>query len=383
MNAGPPMKRREGLSRIETSVRSSEVLLFPYLPLAQRRTIGPWLLIPREQLTANDTTDETMIAHAQGVARMYRMTGHQRGFGAFIRHDNHPVGEEVDSTGLRLLYHAVVVSLLDQNPSRAVAGAVDDCNSGHRMATTENALLFGHRFGHELFTGFETGTMVVMRHLGPKIGETEEVIPPPADLHLPTFRPQLDHVYAQALYEVISRLDEDGPDLPGAIRWLELAWTNSASIDTAGRILALRAGFDVLFGGARTLEMRGKFSELVDERGVARTHREWDDHGRRLQADLTDLEWWFQSFALLRNKIAHGGEIPDAAYLFDDGIPHHWHGEWQLRRAIKRFVANAGYPNVLLDAYDRAMEAALPRLEQALAEGDPEPAEGTGLDALE
>jgi hypothetical protein len=307
-----------------------------------------------------------MVGIALGVARLYRMPGHERGFGAFIRRDGTSVGEEMRSTGLRMLYHAVVVSLLDQNPSRAVAGMVDDYNSGHRMATTENALLFGHRFDHELYTGFETGTMVVMRQLGPKIGETEDVIQPPADMHLPMFRPQFDHVYAQALYEVLAAPD-DQHDLPGAIRWLELAWTNSASIDTAGRILALRAGFDVLFGGANTREIRGKLSELLDDENAQRTHREWEDHGNHREAHLTDLEWWFQSFSLLRNKIAHGGEIPDADYLFDDGVPHHWHGEWHLRRAIKQVVANAGHPAVLLDVYDRIFEAAHPILEEAIA----------------
>ena len=345
-----------------------EVLLFPYLPLAQRREVGPWRLIPREQLTAEDTTGEQMVELAEGVAKLYRLPGHDRGYGAFIHRDNQPVGEEINPDRLRTLYHAIVVSLLDDNPSRAVAGMVDDDNSGHRMCTTENALLFGHRFDHELYTGFETGTMVVMRHLGPKIGEAESVIQPPADMHLPLMRPQFDPVYAQALYEVLSSLGDDDPDLPGAIRWLELAWTNSASIDTSGRILALRAGFDVLFGGANTREIRGKLSELLDEQNAVRTHRAWDDHGRHVEADLTDLEWWLQSFALLRNKIAHGGEIPDADYLFDDGVPHHWHAEWQLRRAIKQVVANAGHPDVLLDPFDRAMQAALPLLEEAFAE---------------
>jgi hypothetical protein len=296
------------------------------------------------------------------------MPGDAGGFGAFIRRGDQLVGEELNTEGMRTLYDAVVVSLLDQNPSRAVAGMVDDYNSGHRMATTENALLFGHRFDAELYTGFETGTMVVMRHLGPRIGETVDAIPPPADMHLPAFRPQFDEAYAQALSEVLPNLGEDDPDLPGAIRWLELAWTNSASIDTAGRILALRAGFDVLFGGASTRRIRRRLSALLDEENAARTHREWDDRERHLEEDLTDLEWWFQSFALLRNKIAHGGEISDADYLFDDGIPHHWHAEWQLRRAIKQVVANAGHPEVLLDIFDRAFEAAQLLLEEAIAD---------------
>jgi hypothetical protein len=356
-----------------------EVLLFPYLPLARRRTIGPWQLIPREELSAADTTSEDMVAIAEGVAKLYRMPGRARGFGAFIRRDNQAVGEEIDADGLRTLYHAVVVSLLDANPSRAVAGMVDDYNTGHSMCTTENALLFGHRFDHDLYTGFETGTMVVHRAGGPKIGETVDVIQPPADMHLPLMRPQLDEVYAQALHDVISGLGDNDPDLPGAIRWLELAWTNSASIDTAARILALRAGFDVLFGGANTREIRGKLSELLDDENPARTHREWDDHDQHREADLTELEWWFQSFALLRNRIAHGGEIPNADYLFDDGVPHHWHGEWQLRRAIKQVVADAGHPNVLLDPFDRIFAAAQPLLEQALDhEAAPDEAEDPG-----
>ena len=97
-----------------------------------------------------------------------------------------------------------------------------------------------------------------------------------------------------------------------------------------------------------------------------RRQHEWDDRARHLEAELTELEWWFQSFALLRNRIAHGGEIPDDDYLFEDGAPHHWHAEWQLRRAIKQMVANAGHPDVLLDPWDRAMQAALPLLEEAL-----------------
>jgi hypothetical protein len=92
----------------------------------------------------------------------------------------------------------------------------------------------------------------------------------------------------------------------------------------------------------------------------------WTDHAQQRQAHLTDLQWWFQSFALLRNKIAHGGDIEDAEFLFDDGVPHHWHGEWTLRRAIKQTVANAGHSDVLLDPLERAFQRAIPLLEQAI-----------------
>jgi hypothetical protein len=345
-----------------------EVLLLPYLPLSRRRQLGPWQLIPREQLEAADCTSEQMVDHARGVWRLYRMPAGATGYGCFLCREGQAVGAELDQTGLRTLHSAVCVALLDQNPSRAVAGMVDDYNTAHRMCTTENALLLGHRFDVDLYTGYETGTMVVHRVGGPKIGETEDVIEPPSDMHLPLMRPEFDEVYAEALYEVVLGLGENDPDLPGAIRWLELAWTNSSSIDTPSRILALRSGFDVLFGGASTATIRGELSALLDEPGAARAHRQWTDHNNQREADLTDLEWWFQSFALLRNKVAHGGEIADEDYVFDDGVPHHWHGEWQLRRAIKQVIVNAGHPDVLLDPFDRAMQQAIPLLEQAIEE---------------
>lgn len=343
-----------------------QVLLFPYLPLAERRRIGPWLLIPRAQLDADDCGSAQMVEHAHGVWGLYRMPADATGYGCFVTRNGQPVGAELEATGLRTLHDAICVSLLDENPSRAVAGMVDDYNAGHRMCTTENALVFGHRFDADLYTGFETGVMVVHRVGGPRIGQSEDVIEPPSEMHLPLLRPDFDEVYAQALHDVITELAEEDPDLPGAIRWLELAWTNSSVIDGAARVLALRAGFDVLFGGASTAIIRGQLSTLLDEPNAERSQRQWTDHSQQRQAQLTDLEWWFQSFALLRNKIAHGGEIEDAEFLFDDGVPHYWHGEWQLRRAIKQTVANAGHPDVVLDPFDRAIQQAIPLLEQAI-----------------
>jgi hypothetical protein len=332
-----------------------EVLLFPYLPLSDRRTIGGWELIPREQLTAADCVDEAMVEHAHSVAALYRMPGGALGFGAFVRPSDARIGEATDRVGISVLYHAVAVAMLDENPSRAIAGMDVDYNLGHRICTTENTLLFGHGFDADLYTAYATGTMVVNRHLGLRVGETSDVVQPPVDMQLPVLRPQFDSVYAEALHDVLANPGEDDPDLPGAIRWLELAWTNTASIDQPARILALRAGFDVLFGGAATRQIRTALSVLLDEPTAARTHHEWQDRGQHREADLTDLEWWFQSFALLRNKVAHGGDIPATDLDFDDGVPHVWHGEWQLRRAIKQTVANAGHQDVLLDPFERVI----------------------------
>lgn|GEM_PF-1541300 len=329
------------------------VWLYPYLPLTRRVSVGSWTLIPVGDLQDADAVSADAAEQARGVHALYRLSGDRRGFGAFVR-GVQPVGEELDSAGLGLLRLAVVPAMLDRNPSRADPGDEPD-NAGHAMCTSENALLFGHGVDPEGYTAFSYGTMVQMFVGGARVGESQDMIDPPSELMLPIFRPQLDEVYCAAAYDVLANLADDSPDLPGAIRWLEVGWSNSRSVSQQAHVLAFRAGFDVLFGGADTREIRGKLSELLDPETAVRTPREWDDHHGRHYGpfELTDLEWWFQSFALLRNRIAHGGEVPEADWNFDDGVPHVWHAERNLRRAIKQTVANAGHEDVLLDPFER------------------------------
>jgi hypothetical protein len=234
---------------------------------------------------------------ARGVARLYRLPGDDRGFGAFVSGTEQRIGEEFDDAALGRLYQTVVVAMLDNNPSRADLGAAPH-NAGHRICTTENLQLFGHGVDADGYTAYSTGVMAATLVGGARVGENEDVIEPPNEMRLPLMRPQMDGVYASALYQVLTDLDDDGPDLPGAIRWLEVSWINARAVGVEARVLALRAGFDVLFGGAATREVRGGLSELLDEADAPRTRRRWIDHGNEREGHLTDLEWWFQSFAL-------------------------------------------------------------------------------------
>jgi hypothetical protein len=332
--------------------RCMVVWLFPYLPLANRLTIGPWTLIPRGALEDDDSPSAQIAQQARGVAALYRLEGDSRGFGAFPRTVEQPVGEEFDGEALSRLHQTVLTAMLDENPSQA-GGAYDEYNAGHRICTTENGLLFGHGVGADGYTAYSYGTMVQTFVGGPRVGEAEDVIDPPHELKLPLLRPQLDPVYADALYQVLSTLTDDSADLPGAIRWLEVGWSNSRVVSEQTRILAFRAGFDVLFGDAATARVRQLLSALLDDEDAERTERHWVDHGNARSASLTELEWWFQSFALLRNRIAHGGRIDPNDYVHDDDVAHVWHAEFNLRRSIKKIVADAGYPAVLLDPFER------------------------------
>jgi hypothetical protein len=72
--------------------------------------IGPWELIPREQLTIEDTTDAAMVEHAEGVARLYRMPGNalcELDFGVRLRYGRRPHAppsvEHFDLAGTLLL----------------------------------------------------------------------------------------------------------------------------------------------------------------------------------------------------------------------------------------------------------------------------------------
>lgn len=328
------------------------VWLFPYLPLAERLTVGPWILVPRSVLAEEDAGSVEAAEQALGLVALYRMPADHGGYGAFVRSTNRLVGEDVDETALGPLSQAITVALLDRNPS-PVHPPQADWGAAHATATVENARLIGHGIDDEGYTAFEYGVMVRMLVGGYRVGEDADVISPPQELKLPLNRPRIDDVYAAALYDVLSNLTEGSPDLPGAIRFLEVAWANSRSVRPEARILVLRAGFDVLFGGAQTNAVRSALSALLDSEEPLRTSREWvDSHGRAQQAELTDLEWWFTSFAILRNKIAHGGVIAADEYEFD-GVHHVFHAELNLRRAIKKIVADAGHEDVLLGPYER------------------------------
>jgi hypothetical protein len=350
------------------------VWIFPYLPLPERLVVGPWTLIPRSDLKDDDAISADAATKARGVAALYRMPGDDRGFGAFVRSEDASVGEEVDAIGLGRLYQAVVTGLLDRNASRAEPRN-DDHNAGHATCTVENARFQGHGIDDDGYTAFSYGVMVQQLVGGYQVGRDVAKIEPPHELQLPMLgRRGMDDVYVSALYDVLSNLHENSPDIPGAIRFLEVAWANSLSVRTEARILALRAGFDVLFGGAETKKVRNRLSRLLEAPDAARTHRTWVDHAHEREGELTNLQWWFQSFALLRNKIAHGGQLEQAEYDFDDGVHHIWHAELNLRRAIKKLVANAGHEAVLLGPYERIARMAEGEIAAALdADAQDEP----------
>lgn len=314
--------------------------LAPYLPLSGETEFSAWRLIPFRDLARRHTVSQSILNEVRRLRTAYRLTeGRGMSFGALIVPRNGRIGDEQPRELLRPLRRALVAALLDGNPS--FLDPDPNPNAGHRMTTSENAVVYGHPLHGGSSYAISTGAMVKtlnLNHSPP--GRRLPRVSPPAELPTPIFA-GLDEEYASALYDALVRDDMTARRLDRSIEWLALAWNNSAAISEGARVLVFRAGFEVLLGGgADTKRNRELLSELLDAPDAERTPRSW--HGLKRPVPLTDLEWWFQSFAILRNKVAHGDPVDEGDWLFDDGNRHLWRADDILKRAIKRTVVRAG-----------------------------------------
>jgi hypothetical protein len=335
----------------------ADVWLAPYLPLAAQVDISVWRLVPFRDLARRHTVSQPVLNEVRRLRTAYRLTNTSgMPFGALLVPREGRIGDEQPRELLRPLHRALVAALLDGNPS--FLDPDPSPNAGHHMVTSENAVVYGHPLHGGSSYAISTGAMVQslnLNHVPP--GRRLPRVQPPNELPTPIFA-KLDKEYATALYNALARDDTTARRLDRAIEWLALAWNNSAAISEDARVLVFRAGFEVLLGGgADTKRNRELLSELLDEPDADRSPRSWP--GLKSPVALTHLQWWFQSFATLRNKVAHGDAVEDTDRLFEDGKRHLWHADDVLRRAVKRTVVRAGAdPLIELPAIDRYFKRA-------------------------
>jgi hypothetical protein len=342
----------------------ADVWLIPYLPLDREREVGPWLLVPFRDLARRHTTNQPVFNEVRRLRTAYKLKEGITPFGAVVVPVDGRIGDERPRELLRPFHRAVSCALIDSNASFLDD---DNPNAGHKMATAENAVVYGHPLhgGNSYVTS--TGALVQSwDYRSAEPGRRLPSVAPPHELPKPLFA-SFDHEYASGLYTALTGEDITARRLDRAIEWLALAWSNSAAISEDARVIVLRAGLEALLGGgASTQRNRELLSVLLDESDPARTPRSWP----RLKepVDLTDLEWWFQSYAFLRNKVAHGDIVEADDWLFEDGRRHLHLADDVLRRAIKRTVVRATGNNTLeMSTIARALAR---REEQALAVAD-------------
>lgn len=350
-------------------LESREVLLFPYLPASERLTTALWELVPRGELEQDDFSDDWLRDAIPGLLELYKTrSGDWGGVGCIARPANGQIGDPVDRQSMGVLQRGVVVSLLDGNPE------LPGDDNGHAVATSDNAVLFGHRVDPSGHVAVNYGVMVRAVVAGLQIGHDDVTIAPPPETHIPFMHPSVDGLYLDALLRTLTKSEDSSRRLARSIDWLDLAWRNTSSIDEDTRIVALRAGFEVLFGvGDSTSVLQDALSDLLDSDDAPKINRVWVSLAGIPRAEqMKDLQWWFLRFAFLRNAIMHGSSISDDEYMHD-GARHLWLGELKLRQAIKRIVAKEGNEEILMTPLERALQSAVEEVGFPLNEQDESP----------
>lgn len=138
-------------------------------------------------------------------------------------HDD-PIGVPVDVIHYRPLHRTAVPALLDANSNRTM-----EKQQGWAVATSDNALLYGHRLDPDGHIAVQYGAMVQTLVGGLQVGTDYSEIHPPPEIHVPFMHPSIDELYAAALWEELSKSTDRARRLGRAIDWLDIAWRNTVS----------------------------------------------------------------------------------------------------------------------------------------------------------
>lgn len=319
----------------------SWIWLCPYLPLQSEVSIGQWQLVPFDDFRVRHARDRAIGLQTKRLITSYKLRDVTGRFGAVVVPADGRVGDEISAQAMASVERAVAAALVDSNPLLGNRDEADP-NAAHRMTTPDNAHLVGHRADANNHLVVIEGAMVERLDLraAPPGRPLSKVAPPPY-VPTPLMGLGVDEEYADALYRALTADNGTARRLDRCIQWLLLAWTNVRVVGEDARILAYRSGFEVLLGGGSGTKKHGTaLAGLLQDRSKRRL-RHWEDRGRPRAGELNATEWWFQSFALLRNAIAHGDEIPSSQWWFR-GSRHLWIADRRLRRAIKRTVVAGG-----------------------------------------
>jgi hypothetical protein len=312
------------------------------MPLRERITVGPWRLIPFASFRPEDALDEATATEAAEVIDLYREGGSGR-LGAIAHHSNAKVGARVRQATMPNLRRALLLALLDANPTE------ESPNAAFATATSDNAAFWGHEIDGSGWVTVGYG-LVVDKLETVLLAGKDVAIRAPVELPRPTFAQQLDPIYAAAALEVLSQDTAQARRLAEAVDWLDVAWGNSPSISRPTRIFALYSAFELVLGVNRREPMAREISRRLDPPGARQRLRQWQSlKGNPQNGRLTDLGWWFMRFGDPRNALAHGDEVRRSAFRFGRDW-HFWIAERRLRQVItKLLVAHTGSAELEVD----------------------------------
>ncbi len=242
-------------------------------------------------------------------------------------------GEKPQLEEVRALELSLAFAFIDRNPRFRTENA----DEGWGRVTADNAELYLWPIDvEEGHVTTNTGYIVSVRTGGYQISDTNLVLRPPLDLHLPIGVPfpdplVLTGIYQTALGSLCSPAQNSASDrVRIALEWFTKAWRNTATLHFPERLVFLKTAFEALTGTSKTHESARKLRQIFEElphtteedseylvwspaeEPVSRT---WiDRHGQSRNELMTDLEVWFREFGAARNSIIHEGALSEFMY---------------------------------------------------------------------
>ncbi|HEY6722628.1 MAG TPA: hypothetical protein VI197_01315 [Polyangiaceae bacterium] len=285
---------------------------------------------------------------------------------ALLWHREHGFdGSAPEDAEVRAIQAAVRFALLDYNDQ-----VPRDYNTAYRLATSENGVLYrqpidevGRSVAHEMGGALKSALVG-----GWKIGERPVSLP---DATQAIDRPvRVSQCLSAAVYAGLLAEGQAAQRMAIAIEWHAVALANPRAVTLQQRIIALKTGFEALFGESNSVVCARALRRLFED--ATRAHhalfpwpgclwsptervdlpRQYKDRKGRIKPVIrSELEDWFVAFADVRNSIIHEGRIPTDAYQAPPERPlsryaghFFWIGERVLREAIKATLG----PEILL-----------------------------------
>lgn len=322
------------------------VFVFPYLISRHRVRVGPFELIPWEDLPTVDVAEPWLRGRLHGFERMYDSEV------VFAQYNGQPLGVAPPDELLDPLRRAVLVATISES-----SPLDDESDVGWGAVTADNTLAYVHPIPKDGGISVPVGR-IVRTWLSGDVEGSRGGVPKPVEMPVPMALPIPDSDIGDAVYSALTMGSETARRLALAVDWLDVAWRNTDSIDDNVRILAVFAGFEVLLiDGARAdyREMAKRYDDFLGP--ATKTTRHWTKpDGSRTSGEFSDWAWWLLCFALLRNGIAHGNPLRPEDYEHEDGRHHFAIGEQRLRDAVLRTVqVMVGVDDLLLTPFERAI----------------------------
>lgn len=344
------------------------MLLAPYLRLLERARVGPWQLVPFNGFDAGEVVLDDLRRPVERFVEAYRLPeGAGSGLGAIIFPSDGHAGSPFDRSEMPPLHRALLAGTVADNPAMAAPEADQSSNAGHEVATSENAVLFGHPIGDGESYVIGRGVLVhsLEGHHAP-IDENLPKIEPPVELPKPVFGGGFDAEVAGAAHAALGAGDVGARRLGRALDWYGIALSNSEAVTLDVRVGAARSALEVLTDPTDPKDVTTKKKDVTTKklvRAYGKLLRDADTEEKTYSADdvfwakvsvwLTPDEWWMTRLCELRNAIVHGDEVVTALWHHDG---HHqlMHIHDRLIGALKVVVAeHAGDSRLRLSRSER------------------------------